>query len=272
MSGRLSEIALTKAEVERILAICGRDALLVGGQALAFWALHYDVQPIGVLSSAVTTDVDFIGSRGVAQTLRESLGAPWELATATLDDFGPQTAKVYAAVPGQGVKQIDFLAAIVGIVTADAVERAVEIELPEGATLRVLHPLDVLESRLRNLQILASKRNPVGVAQANLALQVVRKFIQGMMAEGQTPRTVLSAVKRITKLALDSGLANVAFEYDLDVLSAVPLAQIQAPALHSRQWPRVLAQLAVRREKYENRMARQNARKARSPPGTHHSG
>ena len=55
------------------------------------------------------------GSRGVAQTLRASLGAPWKLATATLDDFGPQTAKVYATVPGEGVKQIDFLAAIVGI-------------------------------------------------------------------------------------------------------------------------------------------------------------
>lgn len=270
MSSRLSEIALTKAEVERILAICGRDALLVGGQALAFWALHYSVQPVGVLSSAVTTDVDFIGSSGVAQTLRESLGAPWELATATLDDFGPQTAKVYAAVPGKGVKQIDFLAAIVGIVTADALERAVDVELPEGATLRVLHPLDVLESRLRNLQSLVSKRNPIGVAQANLALQVVRKFIETLMVEGQKPRTVLSAVKRVTKLALDPGLADVAFEYGLEVLSAVPIAQIHAPEFHNRQWPRVLAQLAVRREKHEKRIARENARKAHSTPGPHH--
>lgn len=83
MGGRLSEIALTQSEVERILAICGREALLVGGQALAFWALYYDVQPVGVLASAVTTDVDFIGSEAVARSLWESLGAPWELACRT---------------------------------------------------------------------------------------------------------------------------------------------------------------------------------------------
>lgn len=265
MSGRLSEIALTPSEVERILAICGREALLVGGQALAFWALYYDVQPVGVLSAAVTTDVDFIGSKVVARALWESLGAPWELATATLDDFGPQTAKVYATVPHEGVKQIDFLGAIVGITTADVVERAVEVELPEGATLRVLHPLDVLESRLRNLEALSSKRNPVGVAQAKLALQVVRKFIEMLLVDAEKPRTVFSAVNRVTKIALDSGLANVAFEYGLDVLSAVPLDQIHTPDFHSRQWPRVLARLAVKREKYAKRNARTNARKARFP-------
>src|SRR5262249_49882951 len=156
------------------------------------------------------TDIDFIGSSSVARTLRDSLGAPWRLATATLDDFGLQVAKVYTAVPGEGAKQIDFLAAIVGIATADAAERAVDVELPDGATLRVLHPLDVLESRLRNIQSLASKRNPVGVAQANLALQVVRKFLETLLAEGQKPRIVLSAVKRVTTLALDAGLADVA--------------------------------------------------------------
>jgi hypothetical protein len=256
VSGRLGEIALTQSEIERILAICGREALLVGGQALAFWALYYDVQPVGVLSSAVTTDVDFIGSKAVAQNLWESLGAPWELATATLDDFGPQTAKVYAAVPDEGVKQIDFLAAIVGIPTPDAVERAVEVELPEGATLRVLHPLDVLESRLRNLQTLNSKRNPIGVAQANLALQIARKFMEMLLAEGEKPRTVFSAVNRVTKLALDSGLAHVAFEFGLDVLSAIPLDRIHTPDFHKRQWPRVLARLAVKREKYAKRTAR----------------
>ncbi len=40
---------LTPDEVERILRVCGTDALLVGGQALAAWAVHYDIQPIGEL-------------------------------------------------------------------------------------------------------------------------------------------------------------------------------------------------------------------------------
>jgi hypothetical protein len=145
------------------------------------------------------------------------------------------------------------------------VERAVEVELPEGATLRVLHPLDVLESRLRNLEALSSKRNPIGVAQANLALQVACKFIEMLLVEGQKPRTVFSAINRVTKLALDSRLANVTFEYNLDVLSAIPIEQIHAPDFHNRQWPRVLARLAVKREKYAKLTARANARKPGSP-------
>jgi hypothetical protein len=60
-------------------------------------------------------------------------------------------------------------------------------------------------------------------------------------------------------------LTNVAFEYELDVLSAVPVDHIHVPDFRNRQWPRVLAQLAVRREKYAKRMARANANKASSP-------
>jgi len=167
-------------------------------------------------------------------------------------------------VPNEGVKQIDFLSAIVGIRTADATERAVEVELSEGAILRVLHPLDVLESRLRNLQALSSKRNPIGVAQATLALHVVRRFIEMLLVDGEKPRNMFSAVNRVIKLVLDPRLADMAFEYDLDVLSAVPLERIHVPDFHNRQWPRVLAQLAVRREKFAKRTVRARARKASS--------
>jgi len=44
--------ALTPAEIERILKVCGPHALLAGGQALAAWPVNYDVQPIGELSLA----------------------------------------------------------------------------------------------------------------------------------------------------------------------------------------------------------------------------
>ena len=57
MKRRLHEVSLTGAEVERILAICGPNALLVGGQALAFWAARFDVEPIAALSGMVTTEV-----------------------------------------------------------------------------------------------------------------------------------------------------------------------------------------------------------------------
>jgi hypothetical protein len=39
--------------------------------------------------------------------------------------------------------------------------------------LRVIHPLDVLDSRIQNLHLLLEKRNDAGIAQAQLAVQSV---------------------------------------------------------------------------------------------------
>ena len=90
----LQEAELTSDEIERILRVCGPRALLVGGQALAAWAVHYGIQPVGELSRSVTMDADFIGTSDTAQALQRSLGSPWKLRKATFDDAGEQVAKV----------------------------------------------------------------------------------------------------------------------------------------------------------------------------------
>lgn len=246
----LLEAELTAEEVERILRVCGPRALLVGGQALAAWAVHYSVRPVGELSRSVTMDADFIGTSDTAQALQRSLGPPWKLRTATFDDAGEQVAKVYATVPGVGIKQIDFLSGIVGLDTKDVRKRASEITLADGVTVKLLHPLDVLESRLRNLDALSSKRNAVGVAQARLAVRVVGAFIENHMDFGGDPRTVRQAVKRVEKLALDTRLSQIAFTYEIDVLGAIPVKRIAYPRFHEQQWPRVLARLERKREKF----------------------
>jgi hypothetical protein len=130
MSGReLREVAFTPAEIAQILTVCGTQALLVGGQSLAFWALHYQVHPVGVLSESVTMDVDFVGTAQVAALLKKRLGGQWKLHTASLDDMSGQTAKVYEVLPNNGLKQVDFLSGIVGLDTQAAIARAVEAEV-----------------------------------------------------------------------------------------------------------------------------------------------
>src|SRR5262249_47561898 len=153
---------------EHILRVCGSRALLVGGQALATWAVYYSIRPVGELSHVVTMDADFIGSGATAEALQRSLGPPWKLRKATLDDLSGQIAKVYATIPEQGIKQVDFLSGIVGLRTQDVRRRTSQLSLSDGTIVQLLHPLDVLESRLRNLDSLPSKRNVVGVAQARL--------------------------------------------------------------------------------------------------------
>lgn len=255
----LKEAELTAEEIERILRVCGPHALLVGGQALATWAVYYDVQPVGELSRTVTMDADFIGTSKAAQLLQRSLGPPWKLRKGTLDDFGGQVAKVYSTVAEEGIKQIDFLSGIIGLDTAEVRKRASHLELADGTTIQLLHPLDVLESRLRNLDSLPSKQNAIGVAQARLAVSVVRAFIEHFMDEAGDPRTVRQAVKRVEKLALDTRLSTVAFTYEIDVLAAIPAERLGYPRFHEQQWPRVLEKLSRKRERFVALQARRNA-------------
>lgn len=271
----LEEAALTPDEVDRILRICGTQALLVGGQALATWAVFYDVQPAGVLSRVVTMDADFIGTRDIAKALHRQLGDPWKVREGTLDDAGGQIAKVYATVPDEGIKQVDFLSGIVGLDTQTIRSRASALELADGVVVHVLHPLDVLESRLRNLAVLSSKQNVIGVEQARLAVQVVRAFIESHMGAGGDPRVVRQAVKRVEHLALETQLSRVAFTYEIDVLAAVPAERISYSRFHQEQWPRVLKRLTTKREKFialqDRRRAlgnrARNARKSKAKDG-----
>jgi len=264
----LHEAELTPEEVERILRACSREILLVGGQALATWAVHFGVRPVGELSRVVTMDADFIGTSAAAEAMRQSLGPPWKVRKGTLDDAGGQVAKVYARTP-DGIKQIDFLSGIVGLDTAAVRKRATEITFSDGSSISVLHPLDVLESRLRNLDSLPAKRNDIGIAQACLAVSVVRAFIEDHMDTSNDPRTVRQAVKRVERIALDARLTQVAFTYDIDVLQAIPVKRIAYPRFHQQQWPRILARLDRKREKFRMLQARrktlQDKRSSRRP-------
>ena len=254
----LHEAELTPEEVERILRACGTGAILVGGQALATWAVHYGIQPVGQLSRVVTMDADFIGTSVIAQSLQRSLGRPWKIRKGTLDDVGGQVAKVYAKT-ATGIKQIDFLSGVVGLDTDAVRKRATAITLRDGVAINVLHPLDVLESRLRNLDSIPAKRNAIGAEQARLAVSVVRAFIEDYMDGGNDPRQVRQAVKRIEKIALDTRLVQVALGYDIDVLAAIPVARIAYPRFHELQWPRMQARLDRKREKFLGLQARRRA-------------
>ena len=254
------EVALTPDEVEKILRECGPGTLLVGGQALAFWAAFYDVEPVGVLTKAITSDADFIGTAADARKLGAAL--KWTVWLPSMDDATAQTAKVTKLSPAGGVKQVDYLSAIAGLDTAKVQARAVEVTLPSGVTIRVLHPLDVLESRLRNIQLLSSKRSAVSVGQAELAIRVAAQFIASLLEPGADERQALNAIARVAAIAQDRQLVGVAVDYALDPLMAVPLARIANPEFHAKRWPQIVARVEALRQQHAKRTA---VRKARRP-------
>jgi len=243
---RTVEAPLAPAEVSRILGICSPEGLLVGGQALAFWADHYRVKRPADLESGVTADADFIGDSALARRLGEQLG--WTTWIPALDDATPQTGKVTRRLRNGSVKQVDFLSGVVGLTTKDLVRRAVELEIAGAGLLRVIHPIDVLDSRIQNLHTLPEKRTRAGIAQAQLAVAVARACIRSEIA-ASGERAALKLLERVADIAMDIAAVRVFLLYAVDPLAAVPLEDFRTTsALHKQRWPQILAAVGAKRE------------------------
>lgn len=257
---RDKEAPLTAAEVREILAVCSPRGLLVGGQALAFWADHLQVTRPANLTSGVTADADFIGDADLARDLSEHLG--WQIWVPSIDDATPQTAKVTHRLKGGLVKQIDFLSGVAGLTTKDLARRAIEMEIPGVGRLRVIHPIDVLDSRIQNLDLIAAKRTKAGIAQASLAVDVARAFIrQEIQTRGE--RAALKLLERIVEITVDIAALRVHLRYGIDPLAAVPLEDFRTtPALHKVRWPRIVADVSQRRDRL-----RASTMKTKKPTG-----
>src|SRR6204780_3675161 len=215
-SERDTEAPLTPQDVQRILSICSPRGLLVGGQALAFWADHLRVERPVNLISGVTADADFIGDSGLAKDLARRLG--WKIWIPSLDDSTPQTGKVTHRTKSGEVKQVDFLSGVVGLTTKGLVRRAIEMEVPNIGRLRVIHPIDVLDSRIQNLHLLPEKRTDAGIAQARLAVEVARAFIrQEVAARGE--RAGLRLLERIADIPGDIAAVRVFLLFGVDPLN-----------------------------------------------------
>ncbi len=255
----LPELALGDEEIDQILHGCAGRALLVGGQALAFWAQHYQVTPLGVLAASVTSDADFIGTAQVARDLWQNLRAlGWKYWQPAPDDATSQTAKLSKTVGGQGIKQIDFLGGIIGLATEGVRRRAVVLTLADGTRLWVLHPLDVLESRLQNLARLPAKRTSQGAAQAHLALEIARCHLEEALRQ-ESPRRFFDAVERVAHMAQEADLAGVLHDYKLDLLGVVPIDRVAGDEFRTRRWPQLQEAAEQRRRAYAQSRERRPA-------------
>ncbi|HEY3850429.1 MAG TPA: hypothetical protein VGL87_05635, partial [Steroidobacteraceae bacterium] len=226
--------------------ICSPRGLLVGGQALAFWADHLQVERPASLVSGVTADADFIGDSVLAKDLARRLG--WKVWIPALDDSTPQTGKVTHRTRNGGVKQVDFLSGVVGLTSKDLARRAIEMEMPGIGRLRVIHPIDVLDSRIQNLHLLPEKRTDAGIAQALLAVDVARAFIRQIVA-ARDERAGLKLLERVADVAGDIAAVRVFVLYGIDPLKSVPLEDFRTTsALHKVRWPQIIAEVGEKRE------------------------
>ena len=131
-----------------------REIVLVGGQAVSFWAFRYQDRLAGLIDDKdlPTKDIDFCGRRELVALCATRLGGRAIFPDAD-NVVTPNTGKVLF-VDDRGTQQhIDFLAAPFGLDEAEVRRLAVpfEVERPEGPLrFYVMHPVLSLESRVAN--------------------------------------------------------------------------------------------------------------------------
>jgi hypothetical protein len=173
----------------------------------------------------------------------------WRYWQPSVDDATSQTAKLSKRIEGQGIKQIDFLDSIVGLKTEGIQQRAVVLNLTDGIRVLVLHPLDVLERRLKNLAQLPSKRDPQGIAQAHLAIDVVSCFLDQLLTE-KPARCSLDTIERLSRIAQEKSLETVFHDFGLDLLNSVPADRVSSEEFRTRDRPQILTLITEPRRTY----------------------
>jgi hypothetical protein len=184
--------------VLEVIADANGDLVLVGGQALNYWAEVYAPRLPALRAEAPFTskDIDVIGeasqkaARQIARALHGQTTEP------TIYEATAAVAVVSYSDPGGTPRVIDFLRKLHKVDVKD-VERTALVLRPG---LRVMHPVWCLESRVHNCLDLADYQTPEGYSQARAAVFCAREFLRDLLDAGEI-QAVMELDKRIYQLA-----------------------------------------------------------------------
>lgn len=238
--------AITPPEViEQVLRHAGDDVVLVGGQALGFWVEQYGLGvPAGY--AAISNDMDFL-ARSRADTASVQRFARIIKGHTLIPSERPLTALVGQAVLDVSDDEfinIDVIFKVIGLTAAAVRKRAVRVA-DGDSTFLVMHPLDVLHSRLANLHQLPEKKEAKSLMQLAMAIDVAREFLRAeaeRLAEagkatalGRSP--IQGYVSAIEKLAVEDAGRKLAARHGLHVADAIDPSLIPAGPFWEKRWP-----------------------------------
>ena len=241
--------AVTPPElVDRLLGAAGEDTVLVGGQALGFWVQRYAVE-IPEDLPGITLDTDFLARSAAdtalvhrfAKAIKGTPHFPSRLARTAL------VGQVELDVSDEEFVNVDVIFKVIGLTPKAILARAIGVDFGKKAKnknrLLVMHPFDVLRSRLANLYTLREKQNAKGAEQLRMAIDVARAFLAeeasghdpALTARGRSP--VQTLVSELEKLASDDAGRKIAARWGIHVADAIDPSLIPAGKFWERKWP-----------------------------------
>lgn len=205
----------------------GQPHVLIGGQAVYFWAARYAATEPALEQARPFTsaDLDFHGGRSDVLHLARQLNLT--------PHFPPPVAMTALAgiIPiqvGDAFTSIEFVRRIAGLKAADVSELAIERDF-QGIPIRVLDPISLLCGKA-NLALTVDQRQRRDVAHLRMLVICVRAFLRETLhgvEAGELPvRGWLGAVERVLKLAESSVGKKAVKKFDMNWSAALPEKEI----------------------------------------------
>lgn len=234
---------LSHAEVVRVLGLLeplaeDRSIVLVGGQAVAFWArfLQGRSSELASFGELWSKDIDFEGDARSVRRAADLLDGRMRLAG--MDENTPNTGLVMFVDAGGVEREIDFIDQPFGLDAGDVRNSAMRLVLPDGdggeVKVWALHPERCMESRVYNAQALG-KTDPVALRQLKASIVCAREWSRYLLDREATPERV-RAVLRVNERIFRRCLTNIHFKGVIRSLGIDPFAAVLAhhDALPSR--------------------------------------
>jgi hypothetical protein len=240
--------------VDRVLRSAQTDVVLVGGQALAFWMDRFGIEH-ALRQPAVSRDIDFF-TPNAANTAPLHRFAKAIGGQAKFQDIRALTALIGSAVaPAEGdlVYNVDLLHAVFGLDREDVMANAMEVRSRNGTSFRVMHPLDVLQSRNANLHKLRDKQNALGEQQFRLAIEVARAWLEAQiddlaretsLSDHDRDRAIFDLIGPVDEYSAEDAARKNAARYGIHLADAIPAWRISAPVFWSKQWQFLRARMS----------------------------
>jgi len=213
------------SEVFKIRDADGQPYVLIGGQAVNYWAEHYlpaDPQ-LEKLRPFTSEDIDFKGGHADVQRIARQLelapGYPPKVQMTALAGFIPfQIGDLKSA--------IEVVRRIPGI--SDAHTPAIQADW-DGITIRVLDPISLLACKLE-LAATVSQKKRQDVVHLKMLLPCVRAFLGEILQQvdlGKLPaKEWLKVANQVLKLTTDHRARKIADKHQINWPEILPLSAI----------------------------------------------
>ena len=246
--GQENEAYMPAELVRRVLECATADEVLVGGQALAYWMDYYNIRMPSSGAPAISRDVDFF-TRSAANIEPLKRFARALHGREEVNDIRNLSALIGSAIaPAEDgrVYNVDLLHDVVGLKRDMLEANAVSVPLPgTSAVLRVMHPLDVLQSRNANLHSLAEKQDEAGQLQLRLAIDVARAFLEEQInaitenrdvTKQECRRAIFDVIGTVDDYSKEDAAKKNAERFGIFLADAIPAWRIESDVFWNNQW------------------------------------